>query len=265
MERSASYISRIFHLRPGDFAKGLPLFCYYFLIVMFYTMARVARDAICLDHFSSAQLPYADMSIGVLAGFVLAPYIRAGSRTSLRTLQIYSLLFFDLNLIAFWWGFHFHTWTWLAAVFYVWVGICGILSVAQVWTLANFVWTTREAKRLFAMLGSGGIIGGSIGGFWAKQIVKRLGTNAMLLFMAGLLAMCTALIWIIWEQRTARTHETAADDSQTPRNLLASFRLVCQSSHLLAIAALFLLSSVVTTVGSWQLKDLAKATLIQKD
>src|SRR5262245_2270894 len=264
MERSVSYINRLFHLRPGDFVKGLPLFCYYFLIVTFYTMARVARDAIFLDHFSSAQLPYADMSIGVLAGFVLAPYFRAGSRTSLRSLQIYSLLFFDLNLVAFWWGFHFHNWTWLAAVFYVWVGISGILAVAQVWTLANFVWTTREAKRLFALLGSGGIIGGSVGGFLAKQIVKKLGTNAMLLFMAACLVMCTALIWIIWEQRTARP-QAAADDSKTPHNLLGSFRLVCQSSHLLAIAALFLLSSVVTTVGSWQLKDMAKATLVQKD
>src|SRR5215831_1951013 len=129
MERSVSYINRIFHLRPGDFARGLPLSGYYFLIVMFYTMARVARDAIFLDHFVSAQLPYADMAIGVLAGFILAPYFRAGSRASLRTLQTYSLLFFALNLLAFWWGFHFYRWDSLAAVFYVWVGISGILSV----------------------------------------------------------------------------------------------------------------------------------------
>ena len=35
MEKSASFISRIFNLRPGDFARGLPLFAYYLLIVTF--------------------------------------------------------------------------------------------------------------------------------------------------------------------------------------------------------------------------------------
>src|SRR5207302_3692327 len=130
-------------------------------------------------------------SVAVLSAFILAPYIRAGYRASLRNLQIGSLLFFAANLGIFWWGFHFHNWIWLAAVFYVWVGICGILAIAQVWILANFVWTTREAKRLFALLGSGGIIGGSAGGFLAKWIAEKLGTDATLLFMSGFLLMCT--------------------------------------------------------------------------
>src|SRR5262245_40286248 len=122
MEKSASFINRIFNLRPGDFARGLPLFAYYLLIVTFYMMARVARDAIFLDHFSKEQLPYADISVALLAGFIVAPYIRAGYRASLQNLQIGSLLFFSVNLIAFWWGLHFYKLPWLATVFYVWVG-----------------------------------------------------------------------------------------------------------------------------------------------
>ena len=38
-----SFIGRVFNLRPGDFARGLPLFAYYLLIVTFYQMARLAR------------------------------------------------------------------------------------------------------------------------------------------------------------------------------------------------------------------------------
>src|SRR5215467_3525759 len=135
MERSASFINRIFNLRPGDFARSLPLFAYYLLIVTFYMMARVARDAIFLDHFSKEQLPYADMSVALLAAIVVAPYIRVGYRVSLHNLQISSLLFFAVNLVGFWWGLHFYKVAWLAPAFYVWVGICGILTIAQVWTL----------------------------------------------------------------------------------------------------------------------------------
>jgi AAA family ATP:ADP antiporter len=265
MERSISFINRIFNLRPGDFVRALPLFAYYLLIVTFYMMARVARDAIFLDHFSKEQLPYADICVALAAAFIVAPYIQAGYRMSLRNLQIGSLTFFAANLLAFWWGLHFHRWAWMATVFYVWVGICGILAIAQVWTLANFVWTTREAKRLFALLGSGGIIGGSLGGFLAKGIAERLGTDATLLFMVAFLMICTVLIRIIWKQKQTAAEEPTSVSHETPRNLRQSFRLVWQSPHLLAIAALICLSSIVTTVGGWQLKAFAKDVLIQKD
>src|SRR3974390_1293703 len=142
-------INRIFNLRPGDFARGLPLFAYYFLIITFYQIGRVARAAIFLDHFKATQQPYADMSVALLGGFIIALYIRTGRRLSLRGLQLGSLIFFAANLVALWWGLQFYKWAWMAPLFYFWVGVCGILAVAQVWTLANFVWTTREAKRLF--------------------------------------------------------------------------------------------------------------------
>src|SRR5438552_2184661 len=223
MEKSPSFINRAFNLRPGDFARGLPLFAYYLLVVSFYMMARVARDAMFLANFTKEQLPYADISVGLLAAFIVAPYIRAGYRASLRNLQMGSLVFFTVNLATFWWAFHFHNRIWLAAVFYVWVGVCGILAIAQVWILANFVWTTREAKRLFTLLGSGGIIGGSAGGFFAKWIAEKLGTDATLLFMSAFLLMCTVLIWIICKQNQTRQDESgSAGAEETPRNLMES-------------------------------------------
>jgi len=266
MGKSVLFINRIFNLRPGDFAKGLPLFAYYLLIVTFYTMARVVRDSIFLAHFKKEQLPFADLSIALLAAIVAAPYIRAGYKASLHHLQIGSLLFFTANLLVFWWGLHFYQTSWVAAAFYVWVGTCGILTVAQVWTLANFVWTTREAKRLFALLGSGGIIGGSAGGFLAKWIALSLGTDATLLFMAAFLFVCSVLIYYIWRQKPPDTAENGIHNTaETPRNALESFRLVRQSHHLMAIAALICLSSLVTAIGSWQLKGFAKDVLVQKD
>ena len=261
-----SFISRVFNLRPGDFARGLPLFAYYLLIVTFYQMARLARVSIFLEHFKPVQQPYADMSVAILAACIVAPYIRAGNRASLPNLQTGSLLFFSLNLVGFWWGLHFRNWPWLAAVFYVWVGICGILAWAQVWTLANFVWTTREAKRLFGLLGSGGIVGGIAAGFLARGIALRFGTDATLIFTAGLLFVCALLVQIVWRRRQDAPEESARTNvPETPRNLMESFRLVRQSRHLQAIAGLMCLCSIVTTLGGWQLNAIAKTTLIQKD
>jgi ATP:ADP antiporter, AAA family len=259
-------VNRIFNLRPGDFRRGLPLAAYYFLIITFYMMGRVARDAIFLDKFTAQQLPYVDMSVAAISGVLIALYIRVGRRANVRNLQLASLLFFAASLPAMWWAQHVRHAAWLPPLFYIWVGVCGILAVSQVWTLANFVWTTREAKRLFGILGSGGIIGGIAGGFLAKWTAGRLGTDAMLLLMAALLALCAVLVVIIWRQRQVTQDSSAPAANETrPRNLIESFNQVRQSPHLRAIAALILLSSVVTTVAGWQLKAIAKEALVQKD
>lgn len=261
------WINRIFNLRPGDFRRGLPMFAYYFLIISSYLIGRVARDALFLDQFKAVQLPYADIAIAALVGFIVAFYIRAGRRVSLRNLQVVSLSFFAINLVAFWWAFHFHRAVWLSPTFYIWVGIFGVLAVTQVWTLANFVWTTREAKRLFGILGSGGIVGGIAGGFIANGIAPRLGTEALLLVMAGFVALCAVLVVIVWNQRydAGLTEKDQESEDKGPRNLIESFRLVRQSPHLQAIAGLICLSSVVTTAAGWQLKAVAKEALMRKD
>jgi ATP:ADP antiporter, AAA family len=260
-------VNQVLNLRPGDLRRGLPLFAYYFFIITFYMMGRVARDAIFLDRFTAVQLPYADMSVAAISGVLVALYIRAGRRANLRNLQVGSLLCFAASLPLMWWGQHVEKLGWIPPLFYIWVGVCGILAVSQVWTLANFVWTTREAKRLFGMLGSGGIVGGIAGGFLAKWTASRLGTDAMLLLMAATLVLCAGLVVVIWRQR----HATQGDGREVPgaharpQSLFESFRLVRQSPHLRAIAALILLGSVVTTVAGWQLKAIAKQTLVQKD
>jgi AAA family ATP:ADP antiporter len=260
------FVKRAFGLREGDVERGLPLFAYHFLVIAFYMIGRVARDAIFLDHFTALDLPYADVSAAACAGGVLALYLRAGRRADVHRLQIGSLLFIAGSLVILWWGVHVEHWAWCAATLYVWVGICGVLAVTQVWTLANFVWTTREAKRLFGLLGSAGIVGGIAGGFIAKWIAKTTGTDAMLLVMAALLLPCAALVPIVWAQRYPQAGEHEATGANAPSaGLRDSVRLVGRSPYLRTIAILIALASVATTVVGWQFKAIAKDAFVQKD
>jgi AAA family ATP:ADP antiporter len=197
---------------------------------------------------------------------VLALYLRAGRRADVHRLQTGSLLFIAGSLLILWWGVHLEHWDWCAATLYVWVGICGVLTVTQVWTLANFVWTTREAKRLFGLLGSAGIVGGIAGGFVAKSIAHTMGTDAMLLVIAGLLLPCAALVPVVWAQRYPQAGEPETTGANAPSaGLRDSVWRVRQSPHLRTIAILILLASVVTTVVGWQFKAIAKDAFVEKD
>jgi len=263
MEKSASFINRVFNLRPGDFSRGLPLFAYYFLIISSYGMGRTARDSLFLDQFKAVQLPYADIAVAGLVGFIVALYIRLGRAVNLRNLQFVTLILFSLCYLGLWWGIHRQKLVWASPALYIFVGIFGVVAVTQVWTMANFLWTTREAKRLFGMLGSGGIAGGIAGGFLTKWIAPRFGTESILLVISAFVAGAGLLVVAIWSQRPPEDAQPLSDDG--PRNLLESFQLVRQSPHLQAIAALICLASIVTTAAGWQLKAIAKETIVNKD
>jgi AAA family ATP:ADP antiporter len=254
------FINRTFDLKPGDLARGWPLFLYYFLIMTFYVLGRSARDSIFQDNFAGTLLPYGDIAVAAISSVLVGIYLRASRRANLQNLQIGTVVAFAAMLPLQWWTLQGSGKAATAAIFYVWVGVCGILAVSQVWMLANVVWTTREAKRLFGPLGSAGIIGGTVAGVLTKWIAQAFGTNAILIFMAAFLALCPPLVALVWRQRAHRS--SAADESPArSASVRESASLVWRSRHLLAIAALVLLGSIVTSVAGWQYKVMVKAAV----
>ncbi len=76
-----------------------------------------------------------------------------------------------------------------------------VLAPSQVWTLANYVMTTREAKRSFGFIGSGAILGWIVGGLVTRAGVSRFGTENMLAFVAVALLVCAGIVMLIWRDR----------------------------------------------------------------
>src|SRR5262245_35783705 len=235
------------NMRPGDLRRGILLALYYFLIISTYTEGQVVRDALFLGQFKAVQLPYVDFAVAAVIGVILAIYIRIGRLTSLSNLLAATLSFFCVNLAVFWWIAHFLQATWLYPVVYIWVGIFGVLAVTQVWTLANYVLTGREAKRLFGFIGSGGILGGIFGGFLSNALATELGAESLLLAMAVSVAVAIALVDVIHAQNREVIRTTISGttmDGESPGTLRESFNLVRSSPHLRTIAALICISAM---------------------
>ncbi|HET9942192.1 MAG TPA: hypothetical protein VFR05_02560, partial [Terriglobia bacterium] len=174
------------------------------------------------------------------------------------------LCFYVVTVGALWWAIHFYPAPWMLLVLYVWVGIVGALAPVQVWTLANFLWTTREAKRLFGLLGSGGILGGAVAGFISARMSSTFGAESLLLLMGVPLALAAWVVIAVWDRRTDGSGFSVIAGSG-PQNLFDSLRLIAESPHLRVISTLVFLSSVVATIASWQTKAIAQTTFVSKD
>jgi AAA family ATP:ADP antiporter len=262
-------IQRLLHLQREDLSRGGLLFAYLFLVIASYVVGKAGRSALFLGKYQAVNLPYVTIAIAVVVGFVVAAYVRIARATTLRNLLVGSMAFFAVNALAFWHAAHSYKVAWLYPAFYIWVGIYGVLAPAQVWTLANHALTTREAKRLFGLVGSGAISGFIFGGFLTRQLVGRFGTESVLLGMAVLSAACVVPVVMIFRQRVPRDAETepasgsgfpaAAAANGMEHHFMQSLRLVGSSPYLRAIAGVICLSSMATTIASWQFDALAQA------
>ncbi len=264
------WIERSLNIHPGDLGRGTLLCTCLFLVISSYVIGKVAGAALFLARFPAKQLPYADISSSLLVALVVAGYVLVVRRVPFLNLLVCSMLFFASNCGLFWGFAHYHySLTWLAPAFYIWVKIFGVLAPTQIWTLANYVLTTREAKRVFGMVGGGAIAGWIFAGLFSKTIVKTFGTESLLLGMALFLLICAGLVILIWRSgqiAVGEAQEIAQETGQTgPRNLNQSMRLVFSSPYLRAIAAVICISSLVTTLTGWQFLAIAQQVLKSKD
>jgi AAA family ATP:ADP antiporter len=263
------WIERALNIHPGDLGRGTLLCACLFLVITTYKIGGVAGPALFLSRFQASQLAYADISSAVLVILVVAGYVRLARRVPLQGLLLGSTLFFASNCVLFWGLIHYLHLAWLFPVFYVWVKLFGVLVPTQIWTLANYVLTTREAKRVFGMVGGGGIAGWIFSGFFSKTIAKRFGAESLLLGMVLFLLICTGLIVLIWRRglvaRDGAEEATRESAHVVPRNLFGSMQVVFSSSYLRAIAAVVCIGSLVTTLTGWQFLAIAQQTLQKKD
>ncbi len=247
------FLRRAFPLQRGDLSRGIPVVAYLFFIGSAYMVARIARDTLFLAQFPAEKLPYADVTVFLLVPVVVAGYIWFGERVGLRRALIGSLLLFGLGGLV---SAALADWTLLSPVFYVWIGIFGVLAPAQGWTLANYVLAPREAKRLFGLVAAGASSGAAFGGFLSRLLSDTYGANSLLPVVAVLLFVATGVAEVVWRRRPAElaSLDPGVRTGEPSKSLRESLRVVVASPYLRAIAGVIGLSSLVTYLIGWQFK-----------
>ena len=245
----------LLHVEPGEELPVLLLFLYLASALTSYLIVKAARDALFLHRFSAMSLPYVYIGAAILIGLAIPLYLRISSRLGLTALITGSLVFFIANVLMLWWAARV-SWSPLAAVFYVWSSIFGVTVPTQVWTVANRVLDVRQAKRLFPLISSGGILGSAAGGLIAAAAVKRIGTYHLLLTLIPLLVLCICLARLLL-RRHAFSQSGLQPRVRFPEKKVAvesPWKPLVQSRYLRMIAVMLALSAVVTLVVDFQFK-----------
>jgi AAA family ATP:ADP antiporter len=252
----------MFSMRREELSPASLLFFYLFLVIGAFMMGTAVGDALFLNAFPG-HLPHAMIGSALIVGAFVAVYIRLSTRMRLESLVVATLIFFVLSFVVFWWLTRFPI-RWVYLLIYMWVYAAGAMGPMMGWTLANYVLSTGEARRIFGYIGAGAILGGTFVSFATADMLHRahVKPQSLLLGIALILAVCSLLVRLLFRssrKRLAGLNDGPAAGSGTPQSLGQSLKLVHSSRFLLLLTALIAVGCFATCILGYQFRIIAKA------
>ena len=174
------------------------LFANFLLIIMALYHLKPSSRSLFIEYLGADQLPYVWIGTALTMAVFIGAYHRLVERCGRATLVLGTCLFLVVCLI----GFRIllnSPGPALAAAFYIFVDILGVLLVEQFWSLTNSIYSTKEGKGWYGFIGTGGLIGGVLGGGAAALLLKHtpLQTVDLLLVAAAIILLLFVLTWLM--------------------------------------------------------------------
>ena len=251
-------------MRPGEGAIAVTLFAYFFLIITFQYVSKSVRQATFIDQLGAEQLPLVYVILALATIPILYVYGRVADRVQRQTLVASTSVIVAATMVGFWWLYGYDA-AWIRVAFYVWISIVYVLNVSQFWSYSHHVLDPRQAKRLFGFIGAGGLLGGVVGGQFARVATRLVDTRFALLVAAAFLIMTAGLV--LWLQHRFRPESDVPQSNSVAAKFeqaRGGMSVVLGSRHLRLISAIMLLTIVVASVVDLQFNwamDVATADL----
>ncbi len=259
-------LKRAFDVRDGEFHRAILMQLYIFLIISTLMIVKASVNGLFLSKIGAEHLPEAFVLVALFAAVFSIIYARFLSRISLnriihRTLvsSIVILLLFGILLhIGFLEG-------WILFLFYIWVAIFAVLATSQFWILANIIFNSREAKRLFGFIGSGAIAGGIFGGYLTSILAQAVTSENLLFLSAILLSFCIPIAKKLWKQNVQGVQSDFVQKKRQKGFGEHPFSLIRHSKHLTYLASIIGISVIVAKLVDYQFSAIASAAIEDPD
>lgn len=241
---------QLLKIRRAEFSPVLLLSSYFFLALACTSIIKSLQNSLYLGKIGfDWRLPALYVGIALLSGPVVISYRFLAERRSHLTLSSFTILFL-IGSVATFYVLLRGAQGWVYPVFYTWGGVFTVLLPIQGWMISYDLFHTREAKRLFAIFGTGGILGGAFGGFYTATLAAEVGNEGLLLHVCLLLVLAQALLVFAYRSRKLDASVRTPDDESkwNTRDKVSFVSRFRDSRYLRLLATLVLVTGLATTV-----------------
>ncbi|MEJ2146781.1 MAG: Npt1/Npt2 family nucleotide transporter [Acidobacteriota bacterium] len=245
-------------LKLGQFHKNSAflLTLYFFLAMASVSIVKSVQNAVYLGNVGfDWRLPALYLALTLISGPIVLLYrYLSGYRTPLliATATLFSLA---VGLGCFWTILGApETAAWSFPAFYLWGAIFTVLVPTQGWIFSYYLFTPRVARKVFILLGAGGILGGLCGGYYTYLTADLFGFKGLLLQTGGLLFILEAVLGGLFWLNRGHSGDRVSRESVDRHHRSAPMRSARRSPLLIRLAALVLLTGICTTLIDLQYK-----------
>lgn len=242
--------------------RSLVLFLNFFLIILAYYQVKSASRSLLIEYWGASNLPWVWMASALVLGSFIGFYHRLVEHYSRIGVVLGSCLLFIVLLVGFraaleWYG------TLASIAFYIFVDIFSVILVEQFWSLADTVTESTAGRKSYWFVGSGGLLGGVLGGLAAAALLQftPLQTPDLLLSCAAILVFAFFLNLVMDRMGLYRE----VDDERHTALSLQGWRALAKSRYLILIACALLCSQLAQPVVEYQFMQVVEASYTQLD
>ena len=241
------------------------LFVNFFLIITALYQIKPASRSLILEVISAEQLPYVWIASALVLFAAIGFYHRILQRYQRIHIVLGTALVFLTMLVLF--RFLFQNAGFFTALgFYVFVDILSVVMVEQFWSLANSIYSTKEGKNWYGLVGTGGLLGGGVGSAAAALLIKYtpLQTPDLLLVAAGIISLICVLTIAMGYFKIYEEHQSV-QTSMLKRQGRGRWELFARNKYLLLIAAALLMAQLISPLVEFQFMKIVASTYPERE
>ena len=222
-----------------------------FLLTCSYLILKTLREPLILTEFGAETKSYAVATIAVVLFFLVPLYGVLFRHTNRTQLVLTVSTFFLVQLVIFY--LLHRSGMSIAFAYFVWIGIYGVMVVAQFWAYVTDIYNVKSGQRIFPVIVIATALGGLVGAEIAAFAYESVGTGNLMI-ASGLLLFVTMFLY-----RPARL--ASPDDSrciecefaEPPKGhgLFGGFAVVMADQYLRLIAVFVVLLNWINSTGEY--------------
>ncbi len=230
---------------------------YLLLVLLAYYILKPVSRGMFLNKFDIDELPYLYIVIAAAGGVMAYFYTKLAIHSSLKT-AVNVCTFGMIGTLVLIWHLLTYNWPWMIYLFNAFVSLFSITLVSQGWLVAANVFTTREAKRLYGLLGVSAVIGAAFGGSFTNVMVHYIGTRNLLLASAGFVLLAYGAFLGVTLQKGVSLSQAKGAEKEEEFSIKELTGAIGRVRHLQVIMAIIALTYIVDVTVEYQFNAMAK-------
>ena len=243
--------------------RTIVLFTNFFLIIMALYHLKPASRSLILETHGTTALPYIWIGSAMVLLVAIIFYHHILNRYSRIQVVLGSCLVFITLLIMFRVSLMISTSKLIPIGFYIFVDILAVILVEQFWSLTDSIYSTEEGKRWYGLVGTGGLIGGVVGGGSAAILISytSIQTYDLMLVAALIIGVIFTLTWLMGRMQLY----TSDMEVSNPRQIKHRWQILTKSRYLILIAAALMVAQLVSPMVEFQFMRIIEGTYPERE